>query len=94
MCQKNVTVQIPTMTSTVEFLPDPNDDLFRTLTEKPIPQLKYQIVTIPVFEELAHHHITNGKFKTTSTKEAEEEEEVASVSKGRVYGKLDQMGFP
>lgn len=47
---------VPTMTSTVGFLEDPNEELFRTLTDEPVSQLKYTIVKFPVIEELAFHH--------------------------------------
>lgn len=60
MCEKNVSALLPTMMSTMNSLPDPNPELFRALTDEPIPQLKYEIVKFPVIEELAFHHHSNG----------------------------------
>ncbi|XP_039273365.1 twisted gastrulation protein homolog 1-A-like [Styela clava] len=59
MCEKNVSALLPTMMSTLNTLPDPNPELFRALTDEPIPQLKYQIVKFPVMGELAFHHHKN-----------------------------------
>lgn len=59
MCEKNYTALLPTMASTVDALPDPNNELFRALTDEPVPSLRYTIVKFPVIEELALHHQTN-----------------------------------
>lgn len=58
MCEKNLTAVLPTMASTVDYLPNPNQKLFRALTDEPVPSLRYIIVKFPVIEELALHHQT------------------------------------
>ena len=61
MCEKNLTLLLPTMASTVDFLPDPSGDLFRALTDEAVPSLRYTIFKFPVIEELALHHQTNAE---------------------------------
>jgi len=51
----NYTAGLPTITSTVAVLDDPSPALFTSLTQQPMPKLRYSILRFPVVEELAAH---------------------------------------
>ena len=48
---------LPTILSTVGMLDEPEPKLFKTLTDKPMPTLRYTILRFPILGDLpAHRH--------------------------------------